>query len=286
MAEILKGAPVAEKLNGETAAKVAALVAAGVTPTLAIVRCGENPSDMAYERGAVKRAEALGIAVKKYLLPEDIEKDKLKAVISEINEDKAIHGVLLLRPLPVHLREFDDEICNVLIPEKDMDGITHGSMAGVYSGKPLGYPPCTPRACMEILDFYNIPCLGTDACVVGNGIVAGRPTTMMLLEREATVAATHIRTKDTASYARRAELLISAAGCRNLITKDFVNENSIVIDVGINAKPEGGICGDVNFEEVEPIVKAITPVPGGVGSVTTAVLMSNVVDAAEKQSKK
>lgn len=291
MAKLLLGKEVTDALNAKLQERTAALREKGVTPTLAIVRCGANPSDLSYEKGATKRAELVGVEVKKYELPEDVTKEALLAVIDEINADSAIHGVLMFRPLPKHLKADQNEICNRLDPKKDMDCMTDLSNAGVFEGRSdLGYAPCTPEACMEILDYYGIDCKGKSAVVIGRSLVVGKPAAMMLMGKNATVTVCHTKTVNTAEVARSADILVSAAGVLGSLTKDFVRPGQVVIDVSINWDPEkinskggkGAIAGDAVFEEVEPIVEAITPVPGGVGSVTTSVLMKHVVEAAER----
>ena len=289
MAKLLLGKEVNEALVASLQTRTAALKEKGIAPTLGIIRLGENPSDLSYEKGATKRAEEVGVAVKNYILPEDASKEDVLKVIDEVNADASVHGVLMFRPLPKHLKADQDEICNRLAPAKDVDSMTHMSNAGVFEGQDLGYAPCTPAACMEILDHYGIDCKGKNAVVIGRSLVVGKPAAMMLMAKNATVTVCHTRTVNTAEICKNADIIISAAGVLNSLTKDFVREGQIVIDVSMNWNPEkitskgkGGMSGDCVFEEVEPIVEAITPVPGGVGAVTTSVLMKHVVEAAEK----
>ena len=291
MAKLLLGKEVTDALNGKLQERTAALREKGVVPTLAIVRCGANPSDLSYERGATKRAELVGVNVVKFELPEDVTKEALLSKIDEINADDSIHGVLMFRPLPKHLKADQNEICNRLDPKKDVDCMTDLSNAGVFEGrKDLGFAPCTPEACMEILDFYGIDCKGKNAVVIGRSLVVGKPAAMMLMGKNTTVTVCHTKTVNTAEIAKSADILVSAAGVLNSLTKDYVRPGQVVIDVSINWDPEkenskggkGAIAGDAVFSEVEPIVEAITPVPGGVGSVTTSVLMKHVVEAAER----
>ena len=291
MAKLLLGKEVTDALNANLQERTAALKAKGVEPTLAIVRCGENPSDLSYERGATKRAELVGVKIVNFVLPETATKEELLATIDKINADDAIHGVLMFRPLPKHLKADQMEICNRLDPKKDVDCMTHMSNAGVFEGlNNLGYAPCTPAACMEILDFYGIDCKGKSAAVIGRSLVVGKPAAMMLMGKNATVTTCHTKTVNTAEICRNADIIVSAAGVLNSLTKDYVRPGQIVIDVSINWDEnkvnskggKGAIAGDAKFDEVEPIVEAITPVPGGVGSVTTSVLMKHVVEAAEK----
>ena len=289
MAKRLLGKEVNEALVASLQARTAALREKGVVPTLGIIRLGENPSDLSYEKGATKRAEEVGVAVKNYILPETAAKEEVLAVIDQVNADDSVHGVLMFRPLPKHLKADQDEICNRLAPKKDVDSMTHMSNAGVFEGQALGYAPCTPAACMEILDHYGIDCKGKNAVVIGRSLVVGKPAAMMLMAKNATVTICHTKTVNTAEICRNADIIVSAAGVLNSLTKDFVRPGQVVIDVSMNWNPEkitakgkGGMSGDCVFEEVEPIVEAITPVPGGVGAVTTSVLMKHVVEAAEK----
>lgn len=293
MAKQLLGKEVTAALSEKLIAKVTVLKEKGVSPKLAVVRCGENPSDISYEKGALTRAEKIGVAVERFLLPESISKEELIAVIEQINSDDSIHGCLVLRPLPKHLKAEQDEICNRLKAEKDVDCMTDLSNAGIFTGKPLGFAPCTPQACMEILDYYGIDCTGKNAVVIGRSLVVGKPAAMMLLQKNATVTICHTKTKNLAEIARNADIIVSAAGVLGSLTKDFVRPGQIVLDVSINwdeKKPNakgglGAIAGDAVFDEVEPIVEAITPVPGGVGAVTTSMLISHVIEAAERTVK-
>ena len=287
MAKQLLGKEVTAVMNEKLQAKVAALKEQGVCPKLGIIRCGENPSDLSYEKGATARAELIGVAVEKFVLPADVTKEALIAQIEALNADDTIHGVLMFRPLPKHLKADESEICNYLKPEKDIDCMTDLSNAGVFMGKKLGFAPCTPQACMEILDFYGIDCKGKNAVVIGRSLVVGKPAAMMLMAKNATVTICHTKTVDVAKVAKQADILVSAAGVLNSLTADYVRPGQVVIDVSINWDPakkegKGGIAGDARFDEVEPIVDAITPVPGGVGSVTTSVLIGHVVEAAER----
>ena len=289
MAKRLLGKEVNEALVASLLNRTSALKEKGITPTLGIIRLGENPSDLSYEKGATKRAEEVGVAVKNYILPESATKEEVLAVIDQVNADETVHGVLMFRPLPKHLKNDQDEICNRLAPCKDVDSMTHMSNAGVFEGQDLGYAPCTPAACMEILDHYGIDCKGKNAVVIGRSLVVGKPAAMMLMAKNATVTICHTKTVNTAEICKNADIIVTAAGVLNSLTKDFVREGQIVIDVSMNWNPEkittkgkGGMSGDCVFDEVEPIVEAITPVPGGVGAVTTTVLMKHVVEAAEK----
>ncbi len=284
MAEILKGAPVAASINEKSAARAAALKNNGIIPTLAILRVGEREDDLSYERGAVKRCDAVGVNVKNVVLPADVDENTFFDTLNDLNGDPAVHGILMFRPLP---RQLDSEKARkALAPEKDVDGCTDMSLAGVFTGSPMGFAPCTAQAAMEILHFYGIDPKGKKAVVVGRSLVVGRPVAMMLMHENATISFCHTKTVNVPEMTRTADIIIAAAGVPEMIGKDFVREGQTVIDVGISWNEEKGkLCGDVKFEEVEPIVSAITPVPGGVGAVTTSVLVSHVVDAAERLTK-
>jgi len=280
MAKLLEGKQVTAALKEKQQAAVAALATKGVTPTLGIIRVGEREDDIAYERGASKRCESVGVAVKYFHLPAHIPQEKLLSLIEQVNQDPSIHGVLLFRPLPKHI---DDEVVrNALAPEKDIDGITDGSLAGVFTGSKKGFAPCTAQACLEILDHYGYNLKGKRVTVIGRSLVVGRPVAMMLMERNATVTICHTRTQDMPAVCRNAEILIVAAGKAKVVGKEFFAPGQVVIDVGINFDENGKMCGDVDFAAAESMVEAITPVPGGVGTVTTSVLVGNVIAAAQR----
>lgn len=280
MAQLWKGAPVAAALTEQLSQRAQALIAKGVTPTLAIVRVGERPEDLSYERGALKRCEKVGIAVRQYLLIAASSQTDLMEVIKEINRDDSIHGCLLFRPLPKHMDEA--AVCAALSPAKDVDGITAGSLAAVFSGSGAGYPPCTAQACLEILDHYGYELKGKRAVVVGRSLVIGKPVSMLLLGRHATVTICHTRTADLPAECRRADVLVAAAGKAGAVSAQCLAPGQVVLDVGINVDEDGNLVGDVDFAAAENTVEAITPVPGGVGAVTTSVLARHVIEAAEK----
>ena len=283
MAKILSGKDVAAALNANLAERSAALAAKGVTPTLAIVRVGENGSDLSYERGATKRAETVGVKIVNFVLPVDCTKEELVNVIKQINADDSIHGCLMFRPLPAHLADDQNEICNLLDPKKDVDSMNHLSNAGVYEGRSdLGFAPCTAQACMEILDYYDIDLKGKNVCVIGHSLVVGRPAALLALNRDATTTQCHVFTKNTPEHSSKADIIIVAVGKAGLVNEKWLGEGQIVIDVGINVNAEGKIVGDVDKAAAEAKTAAYSPVPGGVGAVTTSVLMKHVVEAAEK----
>ena len=281
MAQILKGAPVAASLTEELARRVSVLAERGITPKLAIVRVGERDDDLSYERGAEKRCAKVGIEVEKFLLPSDCSQQDLLDAIARVNADASIHGCLMFRPLPKTLDE--QAACAALDPAKDMDCITEGSLFGVFAGRPKGFPPCTAEAVMELLRFYGYDLGGANITVIGRSLVIGKPVSMMLQAANATVTMCHTKTRDVAAACKGSEVVVVAAGHMGTFDASCVAPRQTVIDVGINWDESAGkLAGDVDFDAVEPIVSAITPVPGGVGSVTTACLAKHVVEAAER----
>ncbi|MCL1805633.1 MAG: bifunctional 5,10-methylenetetrahydrofolate dehydrogenase/5,10-methenyltetrahydrofolate cyclohydrolase [Clostridiales bacterium] len=283
MAELLKGAPVVEAINAKIIADVAVLKEKGVSPTLAILRVGERPDDISYEKTATKRCDTVGVNVKNVIFPEDVDQATVMAAVDDLNKDAGVHGVLIFRPMPKHLD--GEAVRTALDPKKDIDGITDGSLAGVFANSGQGFAPCTAQACIEILDHYGIECEGKRATIVGRSLVVGKPVAMMLMAKNATITTCHTRTKDLAKTVAAAEIVIVAAGKMETVTADYFSPGQIVIDVGINWSDEKGkLVGDVKFDEAEPIVGAITPVPGGVGTVTTSVSISHVVEAAKKSA--
>lgn len=278
MAMLLRGADTARVLTERMKGEAAALSARGIVPTLAILRVGEREDDLSYERGAMKRCEQVGIAVRRFLLPSGVTQEKLLETVDSINADPEIDGCLIFRPLPGHLD--DGQVRARLLPAKDVDGITDGSMSAVYSGSGRGFSPCTAQACVEILKNSGISLSGKRVTVVGRSLVIGRPAAMLLLAEHATVTICHTRTQNLPAVCREAEILIAAAGKAGVIGRESAAPGQIVLDVGIHMGEDGRLCGDVRFDEVEPVVKAITPVPGGVGAVTTSVLAGHVIEAA------
>lgn len=283
MAKLLLGVPVANALGERLGGEITRLKRLGVTPTLAIVRVGARKDDLSYERGAMKRCEGLGIDVRRFVLDEGCSQEELVSTIQQVNEDASIHGCLLFRPLPAGLDEA--AACAALDPAKDVDCITEGSMYGVFVNKPIGFAPCTAEACIELLDYYGYDLTGARVTVIGRSLVIGKPISMMLQSRNCTVTMCHTRTKDIAAECREAEILVVAAGHIGTIGANAAAPQQVIVDVGINWDQNAGkLCGDVLFDEVEPLVSAITPVPRGVGSITTAVLAKHVVEAARRQT--
>lgn len=282
MSQLLKGAPAANAVTEELASRSAALRAKGIVPVLAILRVGERGDDLAYERGALKRCEKAGIEVKQFILSQDCSEKELLETIEQINSDDTIHGCLMFRPLPD--KSMEEAACRALSPAKDMDCMTSASVAGVFSGNGEGYAPCTAQAVIELLEHYGIALEGSNVVVIGRSMVIGRPVSMLLQRKNATVTMCHTRTRNMADICKRADIIVVAAGKAGVVDASFVRPGQVVIDVGINVDPEGNMCGDVDFASVEPVVDAITPVPGGVGSVTTSVLAKHVIEAAEKKA--
>jgi len=281
MAKLLKGAEVVEALGQKMAEDVDILKRKGVTPTLAILRVGDRPDDISYEKTAVNRCAKTGVGTKSIVLPPDVTQEELAQNITALNDDAGVHGILIFRPMPKHIS--DTAVCALIAPEKDVDGVTEASLAGVFTGSGKGFAPCTAQACLEILDHFNIDCKGKRAVVVGRSLVVGKPAAIMLMGRHATVTVCHTRTVDLPEITKKAEILIVASGQMESLTKDYFAPGQIVVDVGISWNQEKGkLCGDVLFDDAEPIVEAITPVPGGVGTVTTSVLVSHVIKAAIK----
>ncbi len=284
MAERLRGKPVADAMKEDITKRVEALKAKGLTPKIGIIRVGANPDDLFYEGGIKKTSEGVGVAFEVFEHGEDIGQEELEKVVRDVGADSSINGILLFAPLPKHL---DEKKIRALIPvEKDVDCMTLGGAGKVFADDVTGFPPCTPTACMEILKFYDIPLKGKEITVVGRSMVVGKPMAMLLLREHATVTICHSRTVDLDKVCAAADILVAAVGRAKMIGKDYVKPGQIVIDVGINADPDnpGKYCGDVDYEAVEPIVDQITPVPGGVGSVTTVMLLKHTVIACEAQN--
>lgn len=272
----LKGAPVSSEIRRQVAEAVKDM---GRIPVLAIVRVGERPDDISYERSAIKRMDSFGLGVKSFSFAKDISHQEFKQEFSLINKDPGIDGILLLRPLPEQIIE--TEIEQMIDPAKDLDGISPVNLAKVFSGDGDGFAPCTAEAVMEVLKFYRIPIEGKRVCVVGRSMVVGKPLSMLLLKENATVTICHTRTKDLPGVCRLADILIAAAGKAKMLDQEFVAPNSVVIDVGINVDENGSLCGDVDYDSVHQVASMATPVPGGIGAVTTAILARHLVQAAQ-----
>ncbi len=278
MTVTMKGSDVAAAMKERLQHEVAELGNQGVVPKAAIVRVGARPDDLAYERGAMKRLEGVGIACQVFEFPEAISQQDFERGFAAVNDDPKIHGILLFRPLPKHLDE--EAVKQMINPLKDIDCMSAPNIAKVFSGDETGYAPCTAEAVVHVLDHYGLDLQGKRVTVVGRSMVVGKPLTMLLIKRNATVTVCHTRTKDLPGTCRGAEILVAAAGKAKMVTADFVADGTVVIDVGINVDADGKLCGDVDYEAVAPKASHITPVPGGVGAVTSSVLADHVVRAA------
>jgi len=279
--QILEGRPVAAKVLAEVKAGVAALTArTGIQPTLAVVLVGEDPASQIYVRNKKRAADDVGIASRDFLFPGGCSQAELSETIRKINADPSIHGILLQLPLPKGL---DDNVAvNAIAPAKDADGLHPVSLGNLLAGKP-SMVPCTPAGCIEILDHYGIPLEGAEAVMVGRSRLVGKPLAQLLLARNATVTMCHTRTRDLAAHCRRADILCVAAGRPRFISGDMVKEGAVVIDVGVNRLDTGKLAGDVDFDSASKRARAITPVPGGVGLLTVAMLMKNTLLATTRQ---
>lgn len=248
-------------------------------PKLAIVRVGENPDDMSYERGATKKLKSFGLDVASYVFPQDISDEDFKKAFKDINEDDEVTGILLLRPLPRTINEKDIE--NMIDPKKDLDGISPINIAKVFAGDTTGFSPCTSEAVIEVLKAYDIELTGKRVTVVGRSMVVGKPVSMLLLKENATVTMTHTRTVDLKKTCSDAEIVVAAAGRAKMLNSDYCGQDAVMIDVGINVDENGKLCGDVDYATLDSKASAATPVPGGVGTVTTAVLAKHLIQAAK-----
>ncbi len=278
MSTLMLGGAVAKAMKDPLIRETEELKTAGITPCLALLRVGEKPDDLSYERSAKKRMEMIGIDCQSVVLPETVSQTDFEAAFDELNEDPDVHGILLFCPLPKTLDL--TPVKERIDPRKDVDGLCDVNVAKVFSGDDSGFAPCTAQAVMELLDYYGIDLTGKRVTLVGRSMVVGKPLAMLLLGQNATLTICHTRTKDLAGTCAGAEVLIAAAGKAKMITADMVSEGAVVVDVGINVDENGELCGDVDFENVEPKVSYISPVPRGVGSVTTSVLASHVLRGA------
>lgn len=273
--EELRGAPVARAIMDKTAGEITRLAQAGIMPKLAVFRVGSREDDIAYERSIIKRFSAAGAAAEVMALSEDAMQEELEAAVRRAADDESVHGILVFSPLP---KKFNAGRIRMLVPaEKDVDGMTDASLAGVFRGDKNAFAPCTAQAVVEILRYYGMENLaGKRVTVVGRSTVVGKPLAMLLLGMNATVTVCHTKTADTAAECRRADVVIACAGQARMVTDEYMSAGQTIIDVGINADGDG-ICGDVDYATAQSIVAAATPVPGGVGAVTTAVLLSHIV---------
>ena len=284
LALIMKGSEVSAAMKEKLLTEISELENSGVNPSLAIIRVGAKPEDKSYERGILKRFEGLGLNVKVHELPEDISQEEFDFKFSEINNDKNVHGILLFRPLGKNKNLSDEFACRNINHLKDIDCMSPVNSAKIFSGDKTGFAPCTAGAVMEMLNHYGFDLTGKNAVIVGRSMVIGRPLAMLMLAENSTVTICHTKTENIKEICRNADILVAAAGKARMINSEYVSEKSIIVDVGINFDSNGNLCGDVDFENVSEKVRAISPVPGGVGAVTTSVLAKNLLKAAKFQS--
>lgn len=282
MATVIDGKGLAAKMRAEAAKDVAALKRAGVNPGLAVVLVGDDQASATYVRSKLRDCEECGIASFDYKLPADASQDELLQLVRNLNDDPKITGILVQMPLPSHLDA--EEIIEAISPLKDVDGFHPTSLGRLVRGLP-GLRPCTPAGIMVMLDEYNIELAGKNAVIVGRSSIVGKPMAHMLLERDATISVAHSRTRNLDEICRSADILVVACGIARLVKGDWVRPGATVIDVGMDRDEDGRLCGDVDYDDVFNVAGAITPVPGGVGPMTRAMLMSNVVTAARMQAE-
>ncbi|MCC5909298.1 MAG: bifunctional 5,10-methylenetetrahydrofolate dehydrogenase/5,10-methenyltetrahydrofolate cyclohydrolase [Clostridiaceae bacterium] len=282
MGQIIKGKPVADKISEELIKEIEMLKGKNLVPKLAIVRVGARGDDLAYEKGALGRCKKVGVETEVHELPEDITQEDFIKELEKLNADKAVNGILTFRPLPSQIDE--SVIKYVIAPEKDIDCFSPVNVGKMTEGDKTGFPPCTPTAVLEILKHYDVKLEGADCAVIGASMVVGKPTALLLLNENATVSVAHIFTKDSAKVARGAEVVVVGVGVPRLVKESWIADGAVVIDVGINVDAEGNMCGDVDFDKVVDKTSMITPVPGGVGSVTTSILAKHVVKACKLQN--
>ena len=285
MGEIIKGKPVGDAISEVLKGECQELVKGGIQPKLAILRVGAKANDLSYEKGALKKCEAIGIETEVTELPDGTTQEQYIDTLQKLNDDSSVHGILTFRPLP---KGIDEEVIkNIIAPEKDVDCFSPMNTAKLMEGDKTGFPPCTPTAVVEILKYYNVPLKGANVVVLGRSMVVGKPVSMLLLGENATVTICHSKTKDLPKVCANADVLVAGGGRARMVTSDYIKEGAVVIDVGINAKPEGGgICGDVDTDDVVGKASMVTPVPAGVGSVTTSILAKHVIKACKQQNNK
>ncbi|HHV38468.1 MAG TPA: bifunctional 5,10-methylenetetrahydrofolate dehydrogenase/5,10-methenyltetrahydrofolate cyclohydrolase [Tepidimicrobium sp.] len=279
MAELLRGKEVAASIKDTMRRDIEALKEEGKIPTLGIVRLGDNPGDISYERSIIKNCDNIGIQSKVFERDLNIKTEELIELIEELNEDQEISGILVFRPLPDHID--DDAVREAISPAKDVDCMHPLNLEKIFEGNLDGFAPCTPKAAMETLKFYDIPLEGKNVVVINRSMVVGKPLAMMLLNENATVTICHSRTQKLDEITRNADVVVVALGSAKFFDEKYFTDRSIVIDVGVSLDEDGKLSGDADLDKVEPLVDKITPVPGGVGAVTTSILLSQVVLACK-----
>ncbi|MFA5524621.1 MAG: bifunctional 5,10-methylenetetrahydrofolate dehydrogenase/5,10-methenyltetrahydrofolate cyclohydrolase [Tissierellales bacterium] len=279
MSEIFKGAPVTKLIKERIKAESESLRQRGIVPTLGIIRMGNRADDISYERGVIKNCDSVGIESRVFDVSADTSMDKFVELLEKVNNDSSIHGILMFRPLPDHI---DYEVIkNLIDPRKDVDCMSPINLQKVFEGELDGFVPCTPKAVVEVLKYYNVPLVGANVAIINRSIVVGKPLSMMFLGESSTVTICHSKTKNLPEVTASADIVVAAVGKPKMLGQEYFSENSVVIDVGINDAGEGKICGDVDYDSVVEKVRAISPVPGGLGSVTSAVLLSHVIIACK-----
>ena len=280
--KIIKGKPVADRITENLIEETKKLKELDIVPKLAIVRIGENPDDMSYERGAMNRCAKIGIDVQNIVLQGDVSEGEYIEAIKNLNENKNINGILCLRPLPKNINE--NKVKSIIDAKKDVDCFNPINSAKLFEGEKDGYAPCTPEAVMKILNHYEVDLSGKKVVVLGRSLIVGKPVSIMLMGENATVTICHSKTENLAEEAKNADVLVAAIGRAKMVDKSYIKKGATVIDVGINVDESGNLCGDVDTESAIGIAKMITPVPAGVGSVTTSVLAEHVIKACKIQN--
>ncbi|WP_281864296.1 bifunctional methylenetetrahydrofolate dehydrogenase/methenyltetrahydrofolate cyclohydrolase FolD [Planomicrobium okeanokoites] len=278
-ATLIDGKATSQKIKNEIALRVEQLASKGIIPGLAVVLIGDNPASHTYVKNKKRTCEALGMRSDLLQFPETFGEDELLAVIHNLNNDPEIHGILVQLPLPGHIDEF--KVILAIDPEKDVDGFHPVSVGNMMIGRDA-FLPCTPHGIMKLLEEYQIDPAGKHAVVIGRSNIVGKPAGQLLLQKDATVTYCHSRTVDLAAYTRTADILVSAVGRAKFLSKDYIKPGAVVIDVGMNRDENGKLCGDVNFDDVLETASYVTPVPGGVGPMTIAMLMENTLLSAER----
>ncbi|MDR0528542.1 MAG: bifunctional methylenetetrahydrofolate dehydrogenase/methenyltetrahydrofolate cyclohydrolase FolD [Zoogloeaceae bacterium] len=281
-AQILDGKALAEQLRTTFKTRVAALMARNTCPGLAVILAGEDPASQVYVRNKVNACEAADVFSQKIIFPADVPQNALLAKIAELNADAAIHGILVQLPLPRHIHEAS--VLAAIAPEKDVDGFHAENLGALAQGVPR-FIPCTPYGVMKMLETHRVDLPGKEIVIIGRSNIVGKPMALLLIHAGATVTVCHSRTRDLAAHTRRADILIAAAGKPRFISADMVKPGAIIIDVGVNRLPDGKLCGDVDFEAARETASLITPVPGGVGPMTIAMLLANTIEAAERKAE-
>ena len=283
MAVIIDGKALAKKIRQELKVECDELKSKGINPKLAVIMVGDNPASKVYVRNKSRACDEIGIEYEEYLLQDDIKQEDLINLIKKLNEDKTVNGILLQSPIPDHLNI--NQAFKTITYRKDVDGFTPSSVGKLCIGEDT-FISCTPYGVMKMFEEYNIDLTGKNVVILGRSNIVGKPLIQCCLAKNATVTVCHSKTKNIEEYTKRADILISAIGKAKFVTKDMVKKDVVVIDVGINRDEDGKLVGDVDFEAVEPLASYITPVPGGVGPMTIAMLMNNVIKAAKEQNDK